>query len=385
MFLRSLAQTNKALAGAAFALHREGAILPDTYVIDLDTFQANAKRMKASADAKGLELYFMGKQMGRNPHLGKLLVQLGYPGAVVVDYKEAAVMMENEIPIAHAGHLVQTPEAFLPKLLKYGVGMITLYSFEKAQRINEICEKQGYRQDICLRVASGGDIVYPGQEGGTPLEKLADVIAALEKLEHIRLTSLTSFPCFLYDTQTRRIEPTANLQTVSKAQKIAEELLGRALRLNLPSCTQNSMIDKIVELGGSSAEPGSSLIGTTRNNEFCLADETLAIAYVSEISHNYGGRAYCYGGGLYPRGQINSALVGTAPDNAKQMAAIAFPAENIDYTMALQGEAEVGATVVMCFRPQIFTSRSHVALLEGVQAGSPKLIGLYDARGRACE
>ncbi len=385
MFLRSLTQTNQALAAAAFALHREGAILPDTYIVDLDAFQANAKQMKASADAKGVELYFMSKQMGRNPYLCKLLVQLGYPGAVVVDYKEAAVMMENRIPIAHAGHLVQTPDAFLPRLLEYGAGMITVYSVEKAEKINRICEKQGRKQALCLRVLDGGDTVYPGQEGGIRLDDLEGVISALEKLEHVRLTSLTSFPCFLYNQETRRIEPTTNLQTVVQAQRIAQARLGRTLRLNLPSCTQNSLIGKIVELGGSSAEPGSAFIGTTPNNEFGLADETLAIAYVSEISHNHGGRAYCYGGGLYPRGQINSALVGTAPDNAEQMAAIAFPAENIDYTLALQGTAEVGAAVVMCFRPQIFTSRSHVALLEGVQAGSPKLIGLYDSRGRVCE
>ena len=37
MFLEKTIERNRELVQAAFNLHREGLILPDTYVIDLDT------------------------------------------------------------------------------------------------------------------------------------------------------------------------------------------------------------------------------------------------------------------------------------------------------------------------------------------------------------
>lgn len=382
MFLQTLTETNRPLVDAAFALHRSGKILPDTYVIDLDMVIENARKLKEAGDRNSVDLYFMSKQMGRNPHLCKLLVDLGYPGAVVVDYREAAVMMRHKIPIAHAGHLVQMPDRFLPELLWYGARLITVYTLEKAARISEICSKTERTQDICLRVVCEGDLIYPGQEGGVHLSQLQTVLEQLEQLPNIRVTALTAFPCFLYSRERRKTEETDNLQTVLEARRIAKSFLGRDLELNLPSCTQAGLIPRIAELGGKSAEPGSSLIGTAPNNEFGEMEETLAIAYVSEISHNYGKDAYCYGGGFYPRGNIRGALVGTDASNAKLLKTVPLPAGNIDYCMTLQGNAAVGDGVVMCFRPQIFTSRSHVALLEGVSTGNAKIAGIYDAGGR---
>ena len=36
----------------------------------------------------------------------------------------------------------------------------------------------------------------------------------------------------------------------------------------------------------------------------------------------------------------------------------------------------------MCFRTQIFTTRSHVAVVKGLQTGKPECVGLYDAVGK---
>ena len=91
MFLSKLQQENPRLVDAMVALHRSGKLLPDTYVVDLEQFRANARAILDSAQAKGIRLYFMLKQLGRNPRLAQELVKLGYAGAVVVDFREAQI------------------------------------------------------------------------------------------------------------------------------------------------------------------------------------------------------------------------------------------------------------------------------------------------------
>ena len=88
MFLEKTVERNKELVQAAFKLHREGLILPDTYVIDLDTLIENARKIKEEADKYGIKLYFMTKQIGRNPIIAKEFMKLGYEGAVVVDLEK---------------------------------------------------------------------------------------------------------------------------------------------------------------------------------------------------------------------------------------------------------------------------------------------------------
>ena len=36
----------------------------------------------------------------------------------------------------------------------------------------------------------------------------------------------------------------------------------------------------------------------------------------------------------------------------------------------------------MCFRAQIFTTRSHVAIVEGLRQGHPRISGIFDSQGR---
>ena len=105
MFLEKLQNQNPNLIKHVFDLHAKGEILPNTYVIDLDKICENAQNIKNEADKYNIELYFMTKQLGRNPVVCKKLMDIGYKGAVVVDFQEAKVMMDNNIPIAHIGHL----------------------------------------------------------------------------------------------------------------------------------------------------------------------------------------------------------------------------------------------------------------------------------------
>ena len=131
MFVKQILERNPELVQAAFELHTKGRLLPDSYIIDVDAFCANAAAILAEARRHNFQLYFMLKQLGRNPYLAQKLVEMGYPGAVAVDFKEAQTMMEHRIPIGNVGHLVQIPEAMLEKVVAYGADVITVYSKEK--------------------------------------------------------------------------------------------------------------------------------------------------------------------------------------------------------------------------------------------------------------
>ena len=77
MFLSSLIQNNQKLIEYAFKASRDGDILPDTYILDLDTIVSNGKHIKEEADKYNIDLYFMLKQIGRNPIVAKKLLCIG--------------------------------------------------------------------------------------------------------------------------------------------------------------------------------------------------------------------------------------------------------------------------------------------------------------------
>ena len=56
--------------------------------------------------------------------------------------------------------------------------------------------------------------------------------------------------------------------------------------------------------------------------------------------------------------------------------------ESIDYHFELEGPCTVGEGVLMCFRTQIFVTRSEVAVVKGLSAGKPELVGIYSALGQ---
>ena len=137
MFLDQTIRRNPQLVETAFMLHQEGKILPDSYLVDVDVFLENARRLLQKAGQNHIRLYFMLKQIGRNPYLAKALVEMGYSGAVVVDFREALVMMENRIPIGNVGHLVQVPGALIKELVAYKPEVMTIYSRERPWRLRQ--------------------------------------------------------------------------------------------------------------------------------------------------------------------------------------------------------------------------------------------------------
>jgi len=381
MFLKAVQERNKKIIDAATHLHQTGQILPDTYVIDVDMVFENAKKLKDAASENGVDLYFMLKQIGRNPYLADKIIEAGIKKSVVVDFKEALVMMENNIPIGNVGHLVQIPEAMIEQVLEYGVEHVTVFSIEKMQSINKVAKKLNIQQSVLLRVVDEGDNQYPGQYSGFYLNELEDNIKAFKQLSNVKIEGVTSFPCFLYSDEVGKIIPTKNLQTIKSAKKILENNSINITVLNTPSCTSVSTMSEIQRYGGDQGEPGHALTGTTPMHAKINLPEKPAYVYVSEVSHNYDNHSYIYGGGYYRRGHLENVLFN---DNGEQSEGqiLPFSDSNIDYFLESNIEQPVGATAIMSFRTQIFTTRSDVALIEGLNNNEPKLVGIYDSQGK---
>ena len=381
MFVERLQKDNPKFIEAIVRLQQAGKLLPDSYAVDMEQYRANAKAIVESANAKGIKLYFMLKQLGRNPVLARELVKLGYAGAVVVDFKEAQVMMRHNIPIGNVGHLVQIPEGMVKDVVAYGPEVITVYTADKVRSISRAAAELGREQKILVRVFGDGDMIYPGQTAGIHLNDLRTFLAEIRDLPGIRVAGITSFPCFLYNAEADDILPTANLQTVLKAKQILIEQGIEPEIINTPSTTCCRTLERMAEYGCNCGEPGHGLTATTPHHVASEQPERSCIAYVSEVSHNFDGLGYCYGGGFYRRSHVENALVGRSADALRPMKVIPPSVEAIDYHFGLSEGCAVGETVIMAFRFQVFVTRSDMVLLEGVSSGEPVVSGVWDSLG----
>lgn len=382
MFLSVLEKRNAALLETAFFLHQSGQIQPDTYIIDFDVVEENAKQIKQEADKYQVKLYFMLKQIGRIPEIGHKLMEIGYEGAVCVDYREALLYQREGIAIGHVGHLVQTPSQLIPEILSSDPEVITVFSKEKIQEIHREATLKGICQPILLRIIEEKDYFYPGQEGGFYISELSDILSEIEKLSGVSFGGITTFPAILYDDVKNEFAATKNVKTLEKALQFLEERGYKDFQINLPSGTCVESISLLSSLGATHGEPGHGLTGTTPYHaQNMKAIEKPAYVYVSEISHNLGEDSFCYGGGRYPRGHLQNALIGTDVKNA-DIAKVVLPSDDsIDYTFRIKGNFSVSETVLMAGRTQIFVTRSEVVLVSGIQKGNPKILGKYTSQG----
>lgn len=381
MFLKTLLNRNKELIEVALNMHEQGVLEPDTYVIDLSTLRSNAKFIYEKAHENNIELYFMLKQIGRNPLIATELIKLGYKGAVVVDFREAEIMMDNDIPLGNVGHLVQTPKHLLKRIIKYGTDVMTVYSIEKLIEINDIARELGKHQNIIIKVAGEEDIFYSGQKSGIELDELSQFLIEASYLENINIVGTTSFPCFLYNEGRKKTLATANLETVKKSVEILKSHGISVQQINLPSTTSVSTLDLLIENGGTHGEPGHGLTGTTPEHASNNLIEKPSILYLTEVSHNFRGKSYCYGGGHYRRSHVKNALIRKIDNNYDYYKVTPVENDSIDYYFEMDREAPVSASVIMAFRFQIFVTRSKVAILDDTGHGL-KLLGIYDSLGR---
>ncbi|GAU75484.1 alanine racemase [Fusibacter sp. 3D3] len=386
MFLEKTIARNKALIDAALMLRKEKQITPDTYVIDLDTVENNARLLVEEAKKQGVHLYLMTKQIGRNSEIARRVMAQGIDHIVAVDAWEALALAKEGIPLGHVGHLVQIPEDMIAEILNYRPEVITVFSLEKARSISREAEKIGITQKLLMRVVGNKDHLYEGQKGGFLEAEWLSSAKAIGEMSNVSLVGLTAFPCFLYSEG--EVVATENVKTVLKAANLIQTHLSIKLeQINLPSANSVNTLEMLAKLGGTHAEPGHALTGTTPLHAIMDLPEKPAMIYLTEISHYVDQSAYVFGGGFYQRSGVNQAYVVPRDDLSKGIVVKAKEPSPlmIDYYAEVDVkdiQSHIGDAVIYAFRTQIFMTRSNVALVEGIQSGAPKLIGIYDALGR---
>ncbi len=390
MFLKILLKQNSRLVDAALSFWHQGLISPDSYVIDVEQTEANARQLLKTASHYNIKLYLMSKQFGHNPELCRRLLAcrcegvnnkiVGYQGMVAVDFKEARQLQRHAIPIAHIGHLVQPPSAMVDDIVSWQPEVITVFSLEKALEISQAACRQQVTQSLMLKVCQSGDLLYAGQEAGFELNQLPTVIAAIREMPAVRLVGITHFPCMLFDNKSQQTLPTANMYTLLAARDILTAQGVSVEQINAPSATSCTTLPQLAQLGVTHSEPGHAHTGTIPANQFGNQPEQISMLYLSEISHHFCYNSYFFGGGYYHRGHLQNALI-WHDNHFSQSTVLPVDDNSIDYCLCLAGKFPIGSPVIMSFRTQIFVTRSDVVLIDGIQSGNPRLLGRYDNQG----
>jgi predicted amino acid racemase len=406
MFLDVTLRRNPELIRAAVTLHQAGEIPANTYILDLDRIASNAQVMHREADRNGIRLYLMTKQFGRNPLAAAATMTGGLQRAVAVDTQCTKVFKAFDIPLGHAGHLVQIPQHDLIDVVGMRPSVLTVFSVENARRVSAAARAVGVEQALLLRVRGPADVIYPNEEGGFKLSEIYDDARTISRLQNVRIAGVTSFPCVLYRPATRQGEPTVNFVSVLDAAAELRRLHIEVEQINVPGATSTAMIPVIARHGGTHGEPGHGLLGTTPWHADEDLPESPAIVYVSEVSHIFDNRAYVIGGGFYAgfvSGVVGTfspfeatgsqrppqALVGHTEEAVLGHRLSVDPASFLgkgnatDYyggTLELGDgvQPEVGDSVIYAFRAQPFVTRAYTAAVSGISTDAPRVEGVFD-------
>jgi len=393
MFLEILKRRNPQFIKAVVDLHQKGELKANSFVIDLDIVRENVRIIKEEADKFGLDIYWMTKQINRNPVILKVLAEIGSPKTIAVDIDCARVIVDNNGVVGHIGHLVNIPRHDIPWVLDINPEIITVYSVQKAKDIADVARKKGKVQDIMLRVVDDDNFFYPGQTGGTYINDLLDVARQIQKMEGINFAGITNFPAMLYDGEKKQVIPCNNMRTIFDAVKLIKEKTDIKLKqINTPGTTSTEIIKTLAEAGATHIEPGHGMTGTTPISIIKDLPERPGILYLTEVSHFMKDKAYIFGGGMWVDPVFSQyqlyAFVHRDPDAIfTQKVKTKFPPyELIDYYGDLMPEptqdVRINDSVILGFRPQIFVTRGLTAVVSGVQKGHPEVIGTYDTAGR---
>jgi len=392
MFLKKLIQRNQEFLKSVIELHQAGLLPANSYVLDLDTMQKNAALMAAEGERLGLKVFPMTKQIGRNPCALDCLAKEGLTAFVAVDMSCALPIHKNGYDIGHLGHLVQVPNAEVETAAAMKPYYWTVFNKEKAEAAAGAAKKLGRKQPLLARIFSEGDIFYMGHEGGFSAEDILEVADYLDSLPGGMFSGITTFPALLFNPKIKVVEKTPNMGTLEKAVNKLRKAGWEGIEVNAPGTTSTKVMSLLADAGATQVEPGHGLTGTTPLHAVEDLPETPAILYISEISHKYSGKPYCFGGGLYvdpvfPEYDVR-ALIGNTPKTAfRQQLSVTFPpATAIDYYGIISEEGShnvlVGDSVVFGFRPQAFVTRAYVSAVSGIHNGQPKVEGVFNTYGR---
>jgi predicted amino acid racemase len=398
VFLELLSRRNPALLAAAADLALQRRIPPNTFVLDLDAIAANAAAIRAEAAAVGLNLYFMTKQIGRNPVVTEALVGTGGGETVAVDIADANALLAHGFKLGHIGNLVQVPTIDIPRIVASGPEVISVFSAAKARQIAAEAHRQGRTQDLLIRVADPGKDTYlPGMDGGVLLDELHATAQEIVGLPGARVVGVTTFPALAYSEAAKPV-PTQNFSTLLRAREILEGLGIEVRQVNAPGNTSVYTLRMQAELGATHVEPGHGFLGTTPFHLVHDLPEIPAACYVTEVAHHVADRAYVYGGGFFVDDPVwlnprfrRTVMVGNTLEEISEHREEFFGAGSgasggfggIDYYGYISGTpqtAPVGSTVVMGFRIQSFVTRANIAVVS-TSGTRHQLHGLFDQAG----
>ena len=209
MFLDLIRRRNPKLIEAAIALHQEGKIPPNAYVIDLDVVEQNARKLRAEADRLNLKIFAMTKQVGRNSGFCKASVKGGVDKSVAVDVACAVATTRAGLPVGHVGHLVQVPRFEADLVAGYiKPDYWTVFSLEKAKEAAVAAKKVGRVQDLLVRIKADGDTFYKGHEGGIVASEIVEFAKQVDALDDARFAGITTFPALLFNQDSNEVLPT---------------------------------------------------------------------------------------------------------------------------------------------------------------------------------
>jgi predicted amino acid racemase len=266
---------------------------------------------------------------------------------------------------------------------------LTVFSMEKAREAAAAAAAVGREQPMLLRLYASDDEFYSGHEGGFRAEDVLAVADEIDALDGARFAGITTFPALLFDLHTTSLRRTHNLQTLEDAAAALRKAGREAFEINAPGTTSTAALDALAAAGVTQVEPGHGLTGTTPLHAVEDLTELPAACYLTEVSHLYEGRAFCFGGGMYvdpvfPPYQVR-AVVGRAPGSTALLDATLPPPSAIDYygQLDLTGAPPVapGDSVVFGFRIQAFVTRAYTACISGLADGSPRVTGIWTATG----
>lgn len=392
MFLDVLRRRNPRLIEAAIGLHQEGRLPANSYVIDTDAVEANARTIRETADRHGLKVFAMTKQMGRNASFCEAVLRGGIDEAVAVDMECARATHRAGLGLGHLGHLVQVPRAEAAAAARMKPSYWTVFNDEKAAEADAALKTAGHDGRLLARIQAEGDTFYRGHEGGFPAADIIEIAERIDRLSEGRFAGITTFPAQLFDATTRKIKPTHNTETLRRAADALAAAGRKDIEINAPGTTSSVMIPALAEVGATQCEPGHGLTGTTPLHALEDLPEVPAVVYLSEVSHLHGGRAYCFGGGLYidpvfPEYDVKAIVSRELTSAASALRSVEIPAPAaIDYYGMIDASGtaapRVGDSVVFGFRAQAFVTRAYVVGVSGLASSAPKVETIHDAYGR---
>lgn len=394
MFLNLIRRRNPVLIEQSIALHQSGKLPANSYVIDLDAVEANARHIATVAKRHGLKVYAMTKQIGRNGSCCKAIMRGGVGKAVAVDMECARAAHRAGMGLGHIGHLVQVPRAEADAAAFLAPDNWTALSLEQAKMAGAAARKIGRTQNILVRLVADGDKFYRCQEGGLPAPDAVKIADDIDALPGARFAGITTFPSQLFDHATGAVKPTPNLATLERAAESLAKAGRTSIEINTPGTTSSEILPMLANAGATQVEPGHGLTGTTPLHAVRDLPELPAVVYLSEVSHHIGPESFCFGGGLYidpvfPDYPVK-AIVSSEPTVADEhLFGVDIPAPaSIDYYGMIDASRRrpaIGDSVVFGFRPQAFVRRAYTVGVSGLSSGNPNVETIHDAFGRPAD